>query len=290
MNRSWQCLLSRVVLVATGLVMILALTGCEAPYGTLYGDINWKIPGLSFDIDPLLFIVGFIIFGVLGPAVTVVMLGLLLPYIFPPAYRIRVGGKTIELWESSRRYPIISQAQALIVPVMPDLKMVFGVAKLARDMDAGKVQSAANEAAPLPPGEAFVGPGARWRYQHTALAVIFDEQKRTTPELMADSLCRAMHLLSQKEHLGSVMIPDMTENLLAQPNDITSEKRLETAQQTARLMLDAILACRTSIKNVKIWTMTPANTEAFMAAMEKLEEEEAAASASVERPSASFYG
>jgi hypothetical protein len=277
MIRSWQPFLSRAALLATVLVTLFFLLGCR---GTIYGETP-HFPGARFGIDPLYFLIGFIVFGLLGPLVTLVMIGVLLPFIFPPAYRIRIGGMTIELWESRRRYPLVSMAQALIVPVMPDLKMVFGAAKMARDKGAGKVQVAANKVAPLAPGEAFVGEGARYAYRYTALAVIFDEQKRTTPDLMARGLRRAMELLSQEDHVGSVIIPDMTENLLAQPNWITEEQRLETTQQTARLMLDAILSCRNLMKTVKIWVWNPDNTDAFIAEMEKLEEEENAKRASI---------
>jgi hypothetical protein len=273
MIRSWQPFLSRVALLAMSLVTLFLLTGCEAPYGTLYGDAP-GFPGSRFGIDPLYFLVGFIFFALLGPAITIVALGVLLPFIFPPAYRIRIGGMTIELWESRRRYPLVSMAQALIVPVMPDLKMVFGAAKMARDRGAGKVQVEASKVAPLAPGEAFVGPGARYLYRYTALAVIFDEQKRTTPELMTRGLRRTMELLSQEDHVSSVIVPDMTETLLAQPNQITEEAGQKTAHQTARLMLESLLACHDLMKTVKIWVWNPDNTDAFIAEMERLEEEE----------------
>jgi hypothetical protein len=274
MARSWTRFLSRFALATVSLLVFLSLMGCEAPYGTLYDD-KWQIPIIHIGVDPLLLVVGIIVFGLLGPAVTVVLIGLLLPFVFPPAYRIKVRGMTIELWESRRRYPFTSFAQALVVPVAPDLKMVSGAAKLIRDWGAGKIQAEANKVAPLPPGEAFVGEGARWRYKFTVLAVIFDEQKRTSPELMIKGFRRAFELLSQEEHVGSVLIPDMTENLLAQPNWITDEQRDVTARQTARLMLTSLLACRDQMRTVKIWVWDPNNTEAFIAAMEQLEEEEA---------------
>lgn len=262
---------TRLITLLLSLFTLPGLAGCR---GSLYGD-QLTIPGTTIGVDPLLLVVGFLVFGLLGPIVTLVILALLLPYIFPPAFKIRVGGMTIELWESRRRYPLVSRADALIVPVAPDLKMVFGAAKLARDRGANRVQYAANKVAPLPPGEAFIGEGARYLYRFTALAVIFDEQKRTTPELMRRALRRAIEQLLREEHVGSIMVPDMTENLLAQPNWITDELRLQTAHQTARMMLEALLSCRDLIPVAKIWVWDPANTQAFIDELERLEELEA---------------
>jgi hypothetical protein len=87
---------------------------------------------------------------------------------------------------------------------------------------------------------------------------------------------RALEHLSMEEHIGSVMIPDMTENLLAQPNWISEEQRIETAHQTARLMLEAILSCRDLTRNVKIWIWNPDNTQAFIDEMDRLVDEEEA--------------
>src|SRR5207237_6521738 len=144
--------------------------------------------------------------GFLCPIVTFFALILLRPFVFPPYERISVPGLSIELWVSRRRFPMMALPNALIVPVAPDLKMIFGIAKIARDWGANKVQYEANQVAPLPPGEAFIGTGARFRYRNTILAVIFDDAKRTTPERMTQCLRRAMQLAAENG-ADSVMVP-----------------------------------------------------------------------------------
>src|SRR5215210_6261909 len=78
-----------------------------------------------------------------------------------PLKRIEVGDTAIELWERERKMP--GGADAIIVPVAPDLKMSTGIAKWVRDATANAVQYEADEAAPLPPGSAFVGAGGKYR-------------------------------------------------------------------------------------------------------------------------------
>src|SRR5437588_7749984 len=82
-------------------------------------------------------------------------------FIVLPSYRATLHDLTIELFVSQRKLPLLAAADALIVPVGTDLKMVFGVAKMARDRGADIVQVEANRVAPLKPGDAFVGTGAR---------------------------------------------------------------------------------------------------------------------------------
>ena len=158
-----------------------------------------------------------------------------------PRYRATLHDLTIELFVSQRKLPLLAGADALIVPVGPDLKMVFGVAKMARDRGADIVQVEANRVAPLNPGDAFVGTGARYRYKYTALAVIFDESKRTSAEIITQAVTTAVTKL-RAVGAKSVVIADMTENLLAQPNWITQEQRRKTAAITAKIMIDAIAA------------------------------------------------
>src|SRR5579872_2614144 len=96
------------------------------------------------------------------------------------------NGYNVRLWIAQRKLPFLMSSmvsrQAILVPVAPDLKMVFGIAKRVRDYGADKVQREALKVAPLPAGEAFIGTGARYRFANTVLAVIFDEYKRTNPE------------------------------------------------------------------------------------------------------------
>jgi hypothetical protein len=191
------------------------------------------------------------------------------PITLMPKKRVALRDLTIELWVSRRKLPLVLRAHSIVVPTGPDLKMVFGIAKMVRDMGADVVQYEANRVAPLAPGEAFVGTGARFRYKFTALAVIFDESKRTSQALISKAVSNAMLLL--RDHgAKSVVVPDMTENLLTQPNWITEEQRRETAAITARLMIEAILSAGSNVKMVKIWVWDPDNAQFFIDEMEQI--------------------
>ncbi len=188
-----------------------------------------------------------------------------------PTKRVSLQDLTLELWVSPRKLPLALRADAIIVPVAPDLKMVFGVAKMARDMGADFVQHEAAKVAPLMPGDAFVGTGARFRYKHTALAVIFDQNKRTSPAIIGQAIGTA---LNQLRVLGvrSVVFPDMTENLLAQPSWITDEQRCTTAALTARLMVDAVVAGGL-MGTVRIWVWDVNNAPFFEEELERIKKE-----------------
>ena len=195
-----------------------------------------------------------------------------------PRYRATLRDLTIELLVSQRKLPLLAGADGLIVPVGPDLKMVFGVAKMARDRGADIVQVEANRVAPLMPGDAFVGTGAKYRYKYTALAVIFDENKRTSPAIITQAVTTAVNKL-RDAGAKSVVIADMTENLLAQPNWITQEQRRTTAAITAKIMIDAIVACGTNARTVKIWCSEPDNAQFFVEELKRLHDRERSSSA-----------
>jgi hypothetical protein len=192
-----------------------------------------------------------------------------------PTKRVALQDLTIELWVSSRKLPLALRADAMIVPVGPDLKMVFGVAKMARDMGADFVQHEAAKVAPLEAGDAFVGSGARFRYKHTALAVIFDRNKRTSAAIIGQAVATALNKLRGLD-VNSVVFPDMTENLLAQPNWITDEQRRVTAGLTARIMVDAIVAGGL-MGTVRIWVWDPRNAPFFAEELERVKQERRAA-------------
>ena len=200
------------------------------------------------------------------------------PVTIMPKKRISLPDLTIELWVSRRKLPLVLRAHAIIVPTARDLKMVFGVAKMVRDMGADVVQYEANKVAPLDPGSAFVGSGARFRYRFTALAVIFDESKRTSQALISQAMANAMRLLRDKG-AKSVVVPDFTENLLTQPNWITEEQRRETAAITARLIVEAIVSAGSNVKMVKIWVWDPANTDFFIEELDRLKKRRQAVAA-----------
>jgi hypothetical protein len=192
-----------------------------------------------------------------------------------PTTRVVLQDLTIELWVSQRKLPMALLADAIIVPVATDLKMVFGVAKMARDMGADFVQHEAAKVAPLSPGDAFVGTGARFRYKHTALAVIFDQNKRTSPAIISEAVGTALNKL-RVLGVNSVVFPDMTENLLAQPNWITDEQRCATAALIARIMVDAIVSGGLMASTVRIWVWDARNAPFFQQELERVKQEQRA--------------
>ena len=246
---------------------LFALSGCT---GTVYND-RVSIPGLSEGIYTH-YLAQALLFGILQVPVAAVLLWILWRVIFPPVYRVRAKGLSIELWVSQRKFPWASLSQAVIVPVGTDLKMVFGSAKIVRDWGANRAQYEAEEVAPLKPGDAFIGSGARYRWNHTVLAVIFDEQKRTNPELLTEALRNAISKLSAEE-VTSALIPDLTDNLIAQTNWITDEQREEMARTSARMMLDAIVSANSDLKIARIWVFDPRNRDIFVEEMEKWQDE-----------------
>lgn len=190
-----------------------------------------------------------------------------------PAVRVRKLDMNIEIWAVKRKLPFLltfpPAAHAVIVPVAPDLKMVFGVAKMVRDYGGDRVQYEALKVAPLAPGDAFVGAGSRYRFGHTALAVIFDEQKRTSPELIS----RAVRRAAEESHAAgatSLVIPDFTENLLTQPNWITQEQRRNTAEIAAVTTFAALRNLKGTMKTIKIWCWDPRNASFFHNELKRL--------------------
>ena len=197
-----------------------------------------------------------------------------------PRYRAVLQDLTIEVYAHKHALPLLAQADGVVVAVAPDLKMVFGMSKMVRDRGADTIQQEALKVAPLVPGEAFVGSGAKYRFKHIALAVIFDEFKRPTPEYISKSISNAIRMLREKG-AKSVVVADMTENLLAQTNWITDKQREATAELTARIMVEAIIASGGNAKNIKIWCVEPANAKFFINELKRHEQEEKSASKAV---------
>ncbi len=196
-----------------------------------------------------------------------------------PKISAKIANTIIELWIAQRKLPARAKSDAMIVPVAPDLKMIFGVAKRVRDYGGNAAQYEADRVAPLEPGQAFIGPGGRYRFDHTVLAVIFDTYKRTSPELITRAIDSAMQQALRKG-AESIILPDMTENLLAQPTWITAEQRLSTADTTAKILIDAITSSSRVVPIVRIWCWDPANAPAYEREIRRAQQQPASAVAS----------
>jgi hypothetical protein len=167
-----------------------------------------------------------------------------------PVKTIKNGDLTIELWVRERKMP--SPGEAIIVPVAPDLKMAVGIAKWVRDATADDIQRDALAVAPLPPGEAFVGRGGKFRFGLTALAVVMDNNKIPTPAWISDAVSRAIREARQMG-AGTILLPDFTEDLLRQPQTITDEQRRESCRPIARAMLEGVIQSGDTMETIRVW-------------------------------------
>lgn len=184
--------------------------------------------------------------------------------------------KTLELWVRVNKQPVL--ADAIVVPVAPDLKMAVGMAKWVRDKTANTIQYQALDAAPLPPGEAFVGSGGKYRFNVTALAVVMDDLKRTSPAWIASGIRHAIER-ARAEDAQSILVPDMTEDLLRQPQWITDEQRRETCRPIARAIFDGILSADADMSVVKVWVWRAGYEDIFIEEMERIAQSHAAPTA-----------
>lgn len=160
------------------------------------------------------------------------------------------GGTTVELWVRERKFPV--SADAVVVPVAPDLKMVAGAAKVVRDATGDIAQVEADRAAPLEPGQAFTASGGRFRFRNAILAVVMDGQKRVSEAVLVAGV-RAGLEKARAASAYSVMIPDMTEDLIHQPEEMPVERRREVCRSVAGAVVDAVVGCGPSVGLVRIW-------------------------------------
>jgi O-acetyl-ADP-ribose deacetylase (regulator of RNase III) len=223
-------------------------------------------------------------FAVLISPAVLLFLMLIYEFVGPRPYKtVQLRDFTIELWVRERKYP--RGADAIIVPVAPDLKMVTGIAKWVRDATANRVQYEADRVAPLPPGEAFVGSGGKYRFKIAALAVVMDEYKRTTPEWIIQATTRAMELANEKG-AETCVLPDMTEDLLRQPQSISEEERRKTCEGIAPALVQALIKASNSMELVRIWVWRRGVEDIYLKELERLQE---ATQQPVGHPSAALH-
>ena len=191
--------------------------------------------------------------GVALIAIPVVVVGLLVGVDFlrrKPRLSVRLGETVVDLWVRERRLPCMSEA--ILAPVATDMKMVAGIAKWIRDSTAGRVQNQALAHAPAAPGTGFVGAGGRYRFGMAALAVVMDEAKRWSPETVEQGVAAAIRA-ARMAGAGTILIPDLTDDLLSQPRRADLEVRRETCRVATRAMLQAIASTRSEMHRVGIW-------------------------------------
>jgi hypothetical protein len=184
-----------------------------------------------------------------------------------PLRKVRHGDLTIELWTRERRMP--APGEAIIVPVAPDLKMAVGIAKWVRDVTADEVQREALAVAPLPPGDAFVGRGGKFRFGYTALAVVMDENKIPTPAWIRDGVTQAIRE-ARGQGAGTILLPDFTEDLLRQPQTITDEQRRESCRPIARAMLEGVLGAGDTMETIRVWVWRKGYEDVYAEEMDRI--------------------
>lgn len=229
---------------------------------------TWVWIGFAVLISPAVLLFLMLVYEAVGPK---------------PRKTVQLGDFTIELWVRERKYP--RGADAIIVPVAPDLKMVTGIAKWVRDATANRIQYEAEQAAPLPPGEAFAGSGGRYRFKITALAVVMDEYKRTTPEWMVRAITRAMELANEKG-AETCILPDMTEDLLRQPQSISEEERRKTCEGVASALVNAAANASDYVELVRIWVWRKGVEDIYIRELERLQK---GMQQPIDRPSAAWH-
>lgn len=252
--------------VRIGLFLIFFLIVAALAVPSIASPVSFSVPVINKTVTTSSTVIWVIIAIILlAPVAVATIITLVTP---KPVFRVDLRDVRVELWVKERSFP--SRAQAIIAPVSPDLKMVFGISKVIRDYTADAVQREAEQVAPLEPGEAFVGTGGKYRFRWTALAVIFDVYKRTTSSLITKAYVRAIQL-TRSRGATTCVIPDITENLLRQPRDISAEERRQSATIAAKAVVEAIMATRGSMRIVKIWVWDQRNAESFLKTMKSLE-------------------
>ncbi len=167
-----------------------------------------------------------------------------------PIRVIEVEGVRFELWVRERKFPCA--ADAIIVPAARDLKLVAGIAKWVRDATANKLQDEADRLAPLDPGQAFVGSGGRYKFDHAVVAVVMDDQKTAKPEWIRAGVRAAMKE-AQLAGASSCILPDFTDDLMRQPQWPSAEQRRETCRPIAVALLEGAMSSYTGIDTVVVW-------------------------------------
>jgi hypothetical protein len=149
------------------------------------------------------------------------------------------------------------------------MKPTAGSALWARGVSAGALQRYLAGQAPRQPGDAVVGPGARYRIARVAAAIVMDGQKRFAAAWIKAAVQRAVAVAADRP-VTSVTIPDWTPDLMRQPRRIDAVARRSSADVVAPMVVEAALALVGNVHVVRIWIRdndsVPAYTHALSAA------------------------
>jgi len=184
-----------------------------------------------------------------------------------PVRKMKVDGVSLELWVTERKFPV--SADAIVAPVAPDLQMATGIAKWIRDATADAAQQAAAASAPLEPGAVLIAPGARYRFGSTILAVVMDDAKRVEAGWISGAIATALRKAAA-QGMDRVIIPDITEDLLRQPNWITTEQRVDSCRPIARAVLRGIVEGAAGLDTVHLWIWQPVYAEVYLEELERI--------------------
>jgi hypothetical protein len=205
---------------------------------------------------------------ILGPVGSFVGLGLgfvIMKFMRRPYRAFELSGTTVELYVTQRRFPMGSGA--MIAPTAPDLKMPTGIAKWVRDATANRLAHALESAAPAQPGSAVVGPGARYRFDHGIAAVVMDSSKRTNPSIITTAVANAIRAAGSVG-AGTVVVPDLSMDLLQQPRWITEAQRRETCAPIAKAVVQGIVEADGAIDTVRLWIWLPGVEDLYLRELE----------------------
>ena len=95
------------------------------------------------------------------------------------------------------------------------------------------------------------------------------KSKRTSAEIISRAVTTAVTKL-RAVGAKTVVIADMTENLLAQPNWITDEQRRNTAEIAALTMGTALRASKGLLQQVNVWCWDPRNADFYLRELKRL--------------------
>lgn len=187
-----------------------------------------------------------------------------------PARSVRNGDTVFEIWVRPFKMPPASDA--IIVPTDTRLRMTTGITKWVRDTTGNAAQVAADATGPLEPGDATVLPGGRYKYQHSAVAVVMDSERRVQASWVTKSISEAILKLHSVD-AATVILPDFTDELVRQPEVVSSEARREVCRMLAPALIEGARTAIGTLETVRIWIWSPGVEDIYCEALDALADE-----------------